>query len=485
MGNEGLQSMDFETYFQKDGLALGEIVRRGEVSALELLETAIARAEAVNPKINAIVYRFYDRARDAARAFKPGDQPFAGVPLLLKDILGSCEGAPTRSASSFLPDAPDTSDCYLVGRFRQAGFIPFAKTNVPEFGLPPITEPRLYGAARNPWDLNRTPGGSSGGSAAAVAAGIVPVAHANDGGGSIRIPAACCGLVGLKPTRGRNSLGPDFGDIMNGLVAEHVVSRTVRDTAATLDATAGYMTGDPYAPPPPARTFLAETLSKPRKLRIAFTTRAAYGVVLEPEITNATHEAAKLCEQLGHQVEEAGFDLDSIRLGPAFLTVYSAGLAANIEAAARTTGREPQENDFEAMTWNFYRRAKEFTGAQYLMAVTALQRAGRAFGKFFENYDAWLTPSLGSLPLPVGIINFNDPKASFADHRIAGFALYNPLYNVSGQPAITLPLATSKDGLPIGVMFGGRYAEEATLLQLAGQLETARPWSQRRPTFLN
>lgn len=477
--------MDFETYFQKDGLALGEMVRRGEVSALELLETAIARAEVVNPKINAIVYRFYERARDSARSFKPGDQPFAGVPLLLKDILGNCEGAPTRSASSFLPDAPATSDSYLVARFKQAGFIPFAKTNVPEFGLPPITEPRLYGAARNPWDVNRTPGGSSGGSAAAVAAGVAPVAHANDGGGSIRIPAACCGLVGLKPTRGRNSVGPDLGDIMNGLVVEHVVSRTVRDTAATLDATAGYMTGDPYATPHPSRTFISEISSQPRKLRIAFTTKAPYGVVLEPEIVNAAQETARLCEQLGHQVEEAGFDLDSIRLGPSFLTVYSAGLAANIESAARHAGREPQQKDFEAMTWNFYRRAKEFTGAQYLMAVTALQRAGRAFGKFFENYDVWLTPSLGSLPLPVGTIDFNDPQASFADRRIAGFALYNPLYNVSGQPAITLPLASSKEGLPIGMMFGGRYAEEATLLQLAGQLEAARPWIQKRPKLID
>ncbi|HEV2963883.1 MAG TPA: amidase family protein [Candidatus Angelobacter sp.] len=473
--------MEFEAYFQKDGLALGELVQRGEVSALDLLETAIARAEAVNPKINAIIYRFYDRAQDVARSYRPAREPFAGVPLLLKDILGFCEGAPTRSASGFLPDTPATTDSYLVARFKRAGFIPFAKTNVPEFGLPPITEPQLYGAARNPWDLNRTPGGSSGGSAAAVAAGVVPVAHANDGGGSIRIPAACCGLVGLKPTRGRNSLGPDFGDIMNGLIVEHVVSRTVRDTAAVLDATAGYIAGDPYAAPSPFRPFLAEVSSKPRKLRIAFTTKAPYGVTLDSEIVNATEETAKLCAELGHQVEEAGFDVDATRLGPSFLTVYSTGLATIIESAARAMGREPQEKDFEAMTWNFYQRARQFTGSQYLTAVAALQRVGRAFAQFFENYDVWLTPSLGSLPLPVGTIDFNDPKASFADHRIAGFALYNPLYNLSGQPAISLPLAASKDGVPIGMMFGARYADEPTLLQLAGQLEAARPWIHRRP----
>jgi amidase len=476
--------MEFEAYIQKDGLALGELVRRGEVSALDLLETAIARAEAVNPKINAVVYRFYDRARIAAKAYKPTDQPFAGVPLLLKDIQGVCEGAPTRYGSAFLPDTPATTDSYLVARFKRAGFIPFAKTNVPEFGLPPVTEPRLYGAARNPWDLSRTPGGSSGGSAAAVASGVVPVAHATDGGGSIRIPAACCGLVGLKPTRGRNSMGPDFGDIMNGLIAEHVVSRTVRDSAAALDATSGYVPGDPYAAPPPARPFLAEVSSKPRSLRIAFTTKAPYGATLDPEIVNATEATAKLCAELGHHVEEAGFDIDSTRLGPSFLAVYSTGLATTIQNTARTTGREPQEKDFEAMTWNFYQRGRQFTSTQYLMAVTALQRVGRTFADFFEKYDVWLTPSLGSLPLPVGIIDFNDPQANFADPRIAGFALYNPLYNLSGQPAISLPLQVSKDGLPIGMMFGAPYADEATLLQLAGQFEAASPWINQRPNLM-
>jgi amidase len=224
--------MDFDTYREKDALALGELVRRGEASALELLETAITRAEAVNPKINAVIYCAYEQARATARSFKSDSQPFAGVPLLLKDITVYCAGMPTRSGSSFLPDKLAAADSYIVERFRRAGFIPFAKTNVPEFGLPPVTESKLYGPARNPWDVNRTPGGSSGGSAAAVAAGVVPVAHASDGGGSIRIPAACCGLVGLKPTRGRNSLGPEIGDLMNGLVTEGVVSRTVRDTAA-------------------------------------------------------------------------------------------------------------------------------------------------------------------------------------------------------------------------------------------------------------
>jgi len=475
--------MEFEAYAARDGLALGELVRRGEVSASDLLETAIARAEAVNPRINAVVYRFYDAARTAAASFKPAAEPFAGVPLLLKDILGDCAGVPTRYGSGFIPAVPAPADSYLVARLKRAGFIPFAKTNAPEFGLPPFTEPRLYGPARNPWDLARTPGGSSGGSAAAVAAGVVPLAHANDGGGSIRIPAACCGLVGLKPTRGRTSLGPLIGDIMNGLVVEHVVSRSVRDTAAALDAVAGYAAGDPYAAPPPPRPFLAALADTPRRLRIAFSTRLPYGGALDAEIAAATTATATLCADLGHTVEEADVDFGAAAIGPAFLAVYAAGLAATIDAVARLVGRGPRAEDVEAMTWNFYQLGRAVTGSQYLTAVGALQQAGRAFAAFFERRDVWLTPSLGAAPLPVGLIDFDDPKASLADPRIAAFAHYNPLYNLSGLPAVSLPLQVSPAGLPIGMLFGARHGEEALLLQLAGALEAARPWSGRRPAL--
>jgi amidase len=471
--------MDFATYFEKDGLALGDLVRRGEVTACELLEAAIARAEAVNPQINAFVWRGYDQARASAKSYKPDQQPFAGVPLVLKDLGGLCAGMPTRAGSSFVPDTPSTTDSYMVRCLRRAGFIPFAKTNVPEFGLPPFTEPRLYGPARNPWDVSRTPGGSSGGSAAAVAAGVVPVAHASDGGGSIRIPAACCGLVGLKPTRARNSLGPEIGDIMSGLVSEGVVSRTVRDTAAALDATSGYMPGDPYAAPPPARPFLDEVSTKPASLRIAFTTHAPYGAVVDTEITVATGATAKLCEQLGHQVTEAGFDMDAHKVGRSFLTVYGTGLARTIDAVAGATGREPKASDFEAMTWNFYERGRRVTGSQYLAAIGHMHRVARFFAEFFAAYDVWLTPTLGSLPLPVGLINVDAPGANLADPRIAAFVLYNSIYNLSGQPAISLPLQQSKNGLPIGMLFGAGYARESTLLQLAGQLEEAQPWRRR------
>jgi amidase len=473
--------MAFETYATYDGLGLGALVQRGEISALELLEIAIARAEAINPRINAIVYRGYDQARAAAAAFKPAGEPFAGVPLLLKDLLGDCAGMPTRFASAFVPPIPAPADSYLVARLKRAGFVPFAKTNAPEFGLPPFTEPKLYGAARNPWDPTRTPGGSSGGSAAAVAARIVPVAHANDGGGSIRIPAACCGLVGLKPTRGRNSLGPLVGDVMNGLVAEHVVSRSVRDTAAALDATAGYVAGDPYAAAPPARPYLTELTAGPRKLRIGYSTAAPFGNSLDPEIAGATEATAKLCAELGHEVEEASFKLDTQTLLPAFFAVYTAGLAATIDTMAKLIGRAPNAGDFEAMTWNVYEIGRAVTASQYLMAIGAMQRAGRNLAAFFEHRDIWLTPSLGALPLPVGLIKVDDPDARLSDPRIAAFAHYNPLYNVSGQPAISLPLQVSKSGLPIGMLFGARYGEEATLLHLAAQLETAQPWHDRQP----
>ena len=475
--------MDFDAYAGRDGLALGELVRRREVSAAELLETAIARAEAVNPKLNAIIYRFDDAARATASGYQPKDAPFAGVPTLLKDIGGDCAGVPTRYGSRFIPPFPMPQDSFLVARLKRAGFIPFGKTNVPEFGLPPMTESKLYGPARNPWDLSRTPGGSSGGSAAAVAAGIVPVAHANDGGGSIRIPAACCGLVGLKPTRGRTSLGPAVGDLMNGLVQDHVVTRSVRDSAAALDALAGYEPGDPYAAPPPSQPFLDSALAKPRRLRIGFAATGAQGFALDPEIAAATEATARLLAELGHDVVEARFDADVARIAPAFLAVYASGLASGIGAATMLLGREPERGELEAMTWNFWQIGKSITAVQYLHAIAALQAVGRSFAQFFASLDVWLTPCLASLPLPVGLIDFDDPDANFADPRIIGFAPYNPLYNLSGQPAITLPLHESASGVPIGMMFGGRYAEEATLLNLAAQLEAALPWHARRPSL--
>ncbi len=474
--------MSFPEYASFDGIALGELVRKREVSALELLEEAISRAEKHNPVLNAVVYKFYEQARAAARTRPIGAGPFEGVPFLLKDILGDCEGMPTRYASSYMPAVPAEQDAEVTARYKRAGLIPFGKTNAPEFGIPPVTEPRLYGPAHNPWNLERTPGGSSGGSAAAVAAGIVPLAHGNDGGGSIRIPASCCGLVGLKPSRGRVPLAPNFADVMGpGLVVEHVLSRTVRDSAAALDATGGPAPGDHYFAPAPARPYLEEAATPPRRLRIALSTRSIIGDPIDDDCAQAAVSAAKLCSELGHHVEEESPSIEFEAIVPAFLTVYAAQCAGAIEGAKLLTGREPTRDLFEAMTWNLYQMGRQIPAAQYLIAVAALARVTRSFAAFFSDYDLLLTPTLGLPPLKIGTIDFTSPQASVMDDPIARFALLNPVYNVTGWPAISIPLYWTRDGLPIGVLFGARFGDEATLFQLAGELERARPWIDRKP----
>jgi amidase len=473
--------MSFAEYASFDALELGRMVREREITRAELMEAAIERAEKHNPRLNAIVFKDYDRAFGAARGRAIGAGPFEGVPLLLKDIMGDCAGMPTRSACAFLPNSPMTEDSEVVARYKRAGFIPFAKTNAPELGIPPVTESRLYGPARNPWDLARTPGGSSGGSAAAVAAGIVPVAHGNDGGGSIRIPAACCGLVGLKPTRGRISLAPKLGDVLGGFVVEHVLSRTIRDSAAALDATAGAVTGDPYFPPPPARSYMEELTEPPRRLRIAFSTHNPLGGRVHPDCVEATERGAKLCAELGHQVEEAAPQLNYPVLAQFFVTVYAAGVALSIEGAKLMTGTEPTSDRFETFTWNLYQEGLRVSAPQYLIAQVMLQQFTRQFAAFFESYDLLLTPTVGQPPLRIGAIDFMSPRTTLLDQTLTDFAAACPIYNVSGQPAISLPLYCNREGLPIGVMFGARYGDEATLVQLAGQLEQAAPWIGRKP----
>lgn len=474
--------MAFPEYDQYDGLGLGELIRKGEVTASELMEEAIARADKHNGKINAIVFKFYEQARIAAGR-KPGNGPFEGVPFLLKDILGECQGVPTRFASRYFPSFPSPADSELVSRYKRAGLIPFAKTNAPEFGLPPMTEPQLYGPCRNPWNPDVTPGGSSGGSAAAVAAGIVPLAHGNDGGGSIRIPSACCGLVGLKPTRGRISLAPNLGDVMGGLVNEHVLTRSVRDSAAALDATEGYVPGDPYSAPPKKNPYLQEVKTDPGRLKIAFSTQSPQGQPLHEEAVKAVTEAAKLCSTLGHEMTEASPTIDYDQVSFAFITVYAAGLASIIEALKQITGMQPTTDTVEGLTFNFYEMGRKITAAQYLMAVATLQNLSRQVAAFFENYDLLLTPALGCPPLKVGAIDFQNPSASLLDQQIVTFAHINPYYNISGQPAISLPLHWTAEGLPLGVLFGGKYGDETTLFRLAGQIEQARPWKDLHPAI--
>lgn len=471
--------MAFAEYAAYDGLGLAALVAKRAVTPAELVEEAISRIEKHNPKLNAIVYKIYDRARQAAAHNHGG--AFAGAPFLLKDILGNYEGVPTTNGCRFMTGVPATRDDTLVARFKRAGLISLAKTNAPECGILPTTEGVLHGPCRNPWNLEYSTGGSSGGSAAAVAAGIVPLAHANDGGGSIRIPASCCGLVGLKPTRARNPMGPTIGDFASGLVAEHVVSRTVRDTAAALDCTHGPEAGDPYYAPAVARPFLDELNTPPGRLRIAFSTRTLSGARLHPECIAAVEATAKLLEDLGHSVEEGAPSIDMGSLFGAFMTVFLAGHTWVIETFAMLHGRTPTENDFEGLTWSLYQHGKQIPATQYLLSVAMLQIASRQIAHFHETYDCWLTTTLGTPPIKLGTIDIHERDVMKGMAALADYVPFTPIQNATGQPAISLPLHWTRDGLPVGVMFTGRFGDEATLLRLAGQLEQARPWRDRHP----
>ncbi len=463
-----------------DALAQAELVRRREVKPLELVDAAIERIERLNPVLNAVVTPMYEQARTLAMGKLPKGA-FTGVPFLIKDIVASYAGVRMTMGSSFLSDLVSTVDSELVVRLKRAGLIILGKTNTPELGLLPTTEPRLFGPSRNPWDTSRTTGGSSGGSAAAVAAGLVPMAHANDGGGSIRIPASCCGLFGLKPTRARNPLGPNFGDIMGGLVVEHALTRTVRDSAALLDVTSGPDLGDPYWAPPPKRSFLKEVGAEPGRLRIAFTTRAATGVPVHADCVNAVHDAAALCAELGHEVVERTLTVDGELIAHAFMTIWSAGCAWTIDSAALVLGRKATPAQFEPATWAMYELGQRQTASAYLGAVTILQGISRAVARFFVDYDILLTPTLAEPPLPLGSFDspLEDPLQ--AQRRAAAFCPFTPICNITGQPAMSLPLFWNADGLPIGTHFVGRFGDEATLFRLAAQLEAARPWANRRP----
>ncbi len=463
-----------------DATAQAELVRKKQVKPIELVEAAIERIERVNGAINAVVTPMYDEARRAAQGPLP-EGPFTGVPFLIKDLGPAYAGVRMTSGSAFCKDFVPDSDSTLVARYKAAGLIIIGKTNTPEFGLLPTTEPKLFGPARNPWDTRYTTGGSSGGSAASVAAGIVPMAHGNDGGGSIRIPASCCGLFGLKPTRARTPQGPAVGDIMNGLAIDHALTRSVRDSAALLDATAGPDLGDPYWAPPPARPFIQEVGADPGRLRIAFTAQAPTGVPVHPDCTAAVQDAAALCEELGHHVEEAAPPIDSEGALQAFTAIWAAGCAWSVDGMALALGREPRQDELEPLTWALAQRGREVSAPQYLLAVTAMQQMARAFAGFFQRYDIWLTPTLAAPPVPLGYFDPapGNPLAGF--ERAAEYVPFTPFINATGQPAMSVPLYWNAAGLPVGTHFVARFGDEATLFRLAAQLEQARPWANRRP----
>ena len=464
-----------------DATAQAELLRQKEVTPIEMVDAAIGRIERLNPALNAVITPLYEKARELAAA-SAGDAPFAGVPFLLKDIAAEYGGTPLSEGSAFLAGhyiSPEDSE--LVRRYRNAGLIILGKTNTPEFALMPTTEPLQFGPCRNPWDTNMTTGGSSGGSAAAVASGMVAAAHANDGGGSIRVPASCCGLVGLKPTRGRNSLGPEVGDVANGLLCEHVVTRSVRDSAAILDATAGPLPGDPYYPATPERPFAKEVGQPPERLRIGLCTEPLTGEPAHADCVAAAESAAKCCEELGHDIVPASPSVDGKRLFKAFGNVWAGFLVWAVKDWARRSGRTPEESLFEPATWRTYLHGERMKSGDYLLAVQDMQRASRDFAALFNDIDIWLTPTLAQPPVPLGYFDYTPETRDQHIARLGEYTGFTLIANASGQPAISLPLHWNDDNLPIGVQLLGRYGDEATLIRLAAQLEEARPWIDRVP----
>lgn len=491
----------FSDYDRHDGLGLAGLVRKKEVKPGELVEEAISRIEKLNPKLNAVIHRMYDLARNTAEGNLP-DGPFRGVPFLLKDLMADYAGVPTSRGSRFHKDFVPDHDSELVRRFKNAGVIVLGKTNTPEYGLAPVTEPELFGPSRNPWDLTRTPGGSSGGSAAAVAARIVPMAHGNDGGGSIRIPASCCGVFGLKPTRGRNPHGPDIGDAWHGLACEHVLTRSVRDSAAMLDATAGPDVGAPYFAPPTDRLFLEEVGKDPKKLRIAFTSKPFLPGDVHKDCISGLEATVKLCQDLKHEVIEAAPRVDGEAFARALLTMVCGETMASIEEAEVLLDRRATSKDFEPGTWATALLGKQIRAAEFSRAIHLLRCTARQIGQFFEDYDVLLTPTLANPPLPIGALQPRGAEAFIMKlfgklnagwllrifggvdanvKKIIGFMPYTPLFNATGQPAMSVPLCWNDEGLPIGMHFVGRYGDEATLFRLAGQLEQAKPWFNLTP----
>ncbi len=459
---------------------LAALVRTGQISARELVEAALAQAEA-QADLNAFTYLDREGALAAAAAVKPGDpRPFAGVPTAVKE-LNAVAGQPFTQGSDLFGDFRTPYDSSVARRMRDAGFISIGRTNAPEFGIVPVTEPRRFGPTRNPWNLKHTPGGSSGGAAAAVAAGILPIAQGSDGGGSIRIPAACCGLVGLKPSRGRVSFGPDAGESF--LSVQNCLARTVADSAAFLDIVAGYEPGDATWAPAPAESFAASAAREPKQLRIALTTASPLETPVDPVAVQATNDAGKLLASLGHQVEEVvPPNWVALDLQPLFMMLYGAGIASGVRYGADVTKRAPSPELVEPLTWMFYQMGQSFSAADYVGGLAQLQNYSRGFiAGFFAKYDVLLTPALAQRPLPVGYLNCcsDEPAAEF--NKAAIFTPFTPTFNVTGQPAISVPLYQGADGLPLAVQLVGQPLGEGLLLSLAAQLERAQPWAGRRP----
>ena len=471
--------MRFDEYRRQDATALASLIAKKEVSAKEVLEAAIARAEQVNPAINAIVHKQYDRARSAVAQGLPSGL-LSGVPFLIKDLGFFENGEPATLGSSLFKDFVADHDSAYVARCKRAGLVIMGRSSSPEFGLNPNTEPRLYGSCRNPWNLEHSTGGSSGGAAAAVIAGVLPAAHATDGGGSIRIPAAQCGLFGLKPSRGRMSLSPDAGEGWGGLSIGHVVTRSVRDSALMLDCTAGREPGDPYAAPTPEHSFVEAISQPPKRLKIAMMLKDHRGNKIHPECAKAVTGAAKLCASLGHIVEAMDAPLDLVALRPMNAMIAAANTARTLGLRWKALGREPNAKDVESVTWAVYQRGLKVSGVEYVDAIAAVHAAGRKLAAFLANWDVLLTTTLPAPPPKLGYFDQNGDVQTFTE-QVTEYLSITPLHNATGTPAMSVPLHWTPEGLPVGVHFAGRYGEEAMLLRLAAQLEAAAPWFDRLP----
>jgi Asp-tRNA(Asn)/Glu-tRNA(Gln) amidotransferase A subunit family amidase len=467
-----------------DATTLAALVRRGETTPAELLRWSLDRLALWQPRIRAVVRLHEERAWDAVAAGLPDaapDAPFRGVPFLLKDLSAEWAGVPTTMGSRLFEGRVAARDSAVVRRAKEAGLVVFGQTATPELALSLVTEPATGEAARNPWDPSRTPGGSSGGSAAAVAARVVPMAHATDGGGSIRGPASCCGLFGLKPTRGRVSYGPAQGENWGGLSHAHALTVTVRDSAALLDAFAGPEPGDPYAAPHRERPYAAEVGREPGRLRIAFSLRSQQGAVVAPEVAELARGAARLLEALGHDVEEASPEVEPDEVRAARLPVMQANVHALVRARLRELGRDLRPDDLELGTLRYVEAGERLSAADLADAVARMHALGRRVAPFFARFDALLTPTMALPPVPVGHISLAHGDMELYQKRQNAFGGFGALWNITGQPAMSVPLCWTADGLPVGMQFAAAFGREDILFRLAGQLERAQPWAHRRP----
>lgn len=491
--------MGFGEYGNFDALGLAELVRSGQVSPLELLDEALTRTATVNPRINAVIHLMETRARESIAAGLP-DGPFRGVPFLIKDLMTAYAGEPMRCGSRLFREFVPPEDEELTRRYKAAGLVIFGKTNTPELGVTNVTEPELFGPTRNPWDLERTPSGSSGGSAAAVAARLVPAANANDGGGSIRTPASNCGLVGLKPSRGRNPTGPQAPDVWWGFIGEHVVTRTVRDSAALLDATCGGYPQQLMRLPPPQRSYLEETRLEPGRLRIAFSYDPGLGRSLHPENRKALEATSRELDRLGHEVVEVRLPLPPESFVESYAALVSADVAATLRMAGELLGRPAGSDDVELATWILARMGEAQSAADVAQALWNMQLFSRQWLAWASGFDVLLTPTVGVPPMKIGAYQLSSmqrqglklltalPAGALLSQRPKVVEAFEPVFeaspftmvaNVTGQPSISLPLHWTEDGLPMGMLFTAGTGEEAALFRLAAQLEQAMPWRDR------